>query len=432
MSARRWLARAALITAAAAVVVLLVAPGVRTVPFLLLVAGHYVAIVLGVWLFLAHRGLTRVFGGVLALGAAISVPVLEAVNGLLWVSIVCVALLAASYLLGRAAVGEVAPATLEERTAPTARQPFLIMNPRSGGGKVTKFALRERAEELGAEVALLEGPDQVDVENLARKAVANGADLLGVAGGDGTQALVAGVAAEHDVPLLVIPAGTRNHFALDLGLDRDDPSLALDALTDGVEVRVDLGDVSARPFVNNVSFGAYAAIVARPDYRNDKVRVTLDALPELLAHGNGPALTVRTGSLVVSDPSAALVSNNPYGTGDIAGLGRRSRVDRGVLGLVAVSVSSAREAVRLLRGRRSPGVVNVVTDSVVVEADAATIAAGVDGESVILPAPVRCLIRPAALRVRLPRSRPGVPAEHEPLTLSTLWHLAAPAHPRHA
>ena len=103
------------------------------------------------------------------------------------------------------------------------RHPFLIMNPRSGGGKVTKFGLKEKAEALGAEVALLEGPGIVDVAALARQAVADGADLLGVAGGDGTQALVAGIAAEHDLPFLVISAGTRNHFAMDLGLDRDEP-----------------------------------------------------------------------------------------------------------------------------------------------------------------------------------------------------------------
>ena len=123
---------------------------------------------------------------------------------------------------------------------------------------------------MGAEVALLDGPGIVDVAALARDAVARGADLLGVAGGDGTQALVAGIAAEHDLPFLVISAGTRNHFALDLGLDRDDPSTCLDGLTDGVEIRVDLGVIGGRTFVNNASFGAYAEIVQSPAYRDDK------------------------------------------------------------------------------------------------------------------------------------------------------------------
>jgi diacylglycerol kinase family enzyme len=111
--------------------------------------------------------------------------------------------------------------------------------------------------------------------------VADGADMLGVAGGDGTQALVAGVAAEYDVPLLVISAGTRNHFALDLGLDRQDPSRCLDALTDGVELHVDLGAVNGRPFVNNASFGAYAELVQSPDYRADKAQTALRQLPDL-------------------------------------------------------------------------------------------------------------------------------------------------------
>jgi len=113
---------------------------------------------------------------------------------------------------------------MPEHDVAPARHPFVIMNPQSGGDKVGEFGLAEKAEMLGARVAFLEGPEQIDVVELARTAVADGADLLGVAGGDGTQALVAGVAAEHGIPFLVISAGTRNHFALDLGLDRDDSS----------------------------------------------------------------------------------------------------------------------------------------------------------------------------------------------------------------
>ena len=185
--------------------------------------------------------------------------------------------------------------------------------------------------------------------------MAEGADLLGVAGGDGTQALVAAVAAEHDVPLLVISAGTRNHFALDLGLDREDPSRCLDALHDGVELRVDLGFIAGRPFVNNASFGAYAAIVQSPAYRDDKARTTLDQLPGLLAGHEGPRLVARAENVTVQGPQAVLVSNNAYGMGDIAGLGRRARLDRGTLGVFAVTVSSAAQAAGLLRGQPLAG-----------------------------------------------------------------------------
>uniref|UniRef100_UPI0022AA2E8D diacylglycerol/lipid kinase family protein n=1 Tax=Streptomyces antimycoticus TaxID=68175 RepID=UPI0022AA2E8D len=261
--------------------------------------------------------------------------------------------------------------------------------------------------------------DQTDgVVGLARRAVEEGADLLGVAGGDGTQALVAGVAAEHGVPFVVIPAGTRNHFALDLGLDRDDPSACLDALTDGVELRVDLGFIGERVFVNNASFGAYAAVVQSPAYRDDKVRTTLQLLPDLLTHETGPDLVVRAGGRTMDRPQAVLVSNNPYRTGDPAGLGRRPRLDSGVLGVLAVTVDSAAQAAGLLRGRNAPGLVSTNTEDVTVDTREPTVPVGVDGEPLTLRTPLHCHIAPGALRVRVPRHRPGVPAGRPAMD----WH----------
>jgi diacylglycerol kinase family enzyme len=291
---------------------------------------------------------------------------------------------------------EAIPGRLPEYEVPPPRRPYLIMNPRSGGGKVVRFGLKDKAEALGATVAVLGGPGTADVVALARRAVADGADLLGVAGGDGTQALVAGVAAEHNLPLLVISAGTRNHFALDLGLDREDPSRCLDALHAGVEVRVDLGFIGGRPFVNNASFGAHAAVVQSSAYRDGKTRTTLDLLPELLADPRGSRLVAKTGMLMVDGPQAVLVSNNVYGMGDIAGLGRRARLDRGRLGVLAVTVSSVVEAVRLLAGTRSRGLIRVAGLEVVVDADTPQIPVGVDGEALLLDTPVRCTI-PAEL-----------------------------------
>ncbi|HKO84312.1 MAG TPA: diacylglycerol kinase family protein, partial [Actinomycetota bacterium] len=311
---------------------------------------------------------------------------------------------------GRAALRRDAiPERMQEHGVPAPRRPFLIMNPRSGGGKVVRFGLKDKAEALGATVAVLEGPGTVDVGALARQAVADGADLLGVAGGDGTQALVAAIAAEHDVPLLVISAGTRNHFALDLGLDREDPSRCLDALRDGVELQVDLGFIGDRPFVNNASFGAYAAVVQSPAYRDDKTRTTLDLLPGLLVGHQGPRLVARAGEVTVEGPQAVLVSNNVYGMGDIAGLGRRARLDRATLGVFAVTVASAVQAAGLVRGTQSRGLTRLAAPQVVVDADASQIPVGVDGEALLLDTPVRCTVQPGALRVRVPRDRPGVP-----------------------
>ncbi|MEU7580869.1 diacylglycerol kinase family protein [Streptomyces sp. NPDC041068] len=417
---QRWLARASLASAAAAVLVLGVFAGVRTLGLLGVGIAGLVVTAAAVWWTISRRGVLRVLALVLALAAPIWVLVEYARAHLVWVALLSGGLWLLAAGTGRAALGgHSSPAPMPERAAPRPHHPVLIMNPRSGGGKVRRFELREQAQALGAQVVLLEWRDSTDVAALARTCAAEGADLLGVAGGDGTQALVADVAAALDLPFLVIPAGTRNHFALDLGLDRDDPSKALDALRDGVELRVDLGRAGGRPFVNNVSFGAYAEVVQSPSYRDGKTRTTLQLLPDLLVGHQGARLTARAEERAFSDPQALLVSNNPYGSRDIAGLGRRTRLDGGVLGCVGVRVTSAAQAAGLLRGRRSAGLVRALARTVVVEADQEWIPAGLDGEAVRLRTPVRCEVRPGALRVVVPRRRPGAYRERPQLD----WRL---------
>jgi diacylglycerol kinase family enzyme len=314
---------------------------------------------------------------------------------------------------------------MPERPAePPAKHPYLIMNPKSGGGKVEKFDLKRKAEELGAEVFLIGGSEPVDVAEVAREAVAQGADLLGVAGGDGTQALVAGIAAQHGLPFVVISAGTRNHFALDLGLNRDDPSACLGALSDGVELRVDLGMINGQVFVNNASFGAYAEVVETPAYRGDKLNTTLNLLPDLLQGQRGVRLSARADDTEIRSPQALLVANNPYGTGDIAGLSRRARLDAGVLGVIGVKVRNVQQAVDLLRGRRAVGVRVLRTKKIEITADAPQIPVGVDGEALSMSTPVVCTISPGALRVWVPRDRPGIVPPKPPINWARLWHLA--------
>ncbi len=290
-----------------------------------------------------------------------------------------------------------------------AQRPYLIVNPRSGGGKAGRFRVAERARAFGAQVFLIDDSLPQDVAAVARRAVDDGADLLGVAGGDGTQALVAEVAAERDLPFLVVPAGTRNHFAMDLGLDRDDPSAALEALTDGVELRVDLGYAGERAFVNNVSFGAYAALVQDPAYREDKIGTMVRILPEFLARHQGPELVVRAGLLTVERPDAVLVSNNPYQIDDPAGLDRRAQLDSGLLGVLAARAETPAETAARLRSGQTHGLTRMATpDDVVIHADAPVVPVGLDGESITLRTPVRCRISPRTLRVWVPRHRPGV------------------------
>lgn len=405
---RCWSARAAFVFAAvAAAVPVLFAGLLGTIGLLVTGVGGVVVTMAALYWFLTRHGVLRWVSLGIAVLAPIVVFVLFVRAHLLWVVVLACAAALVAVVCARAALRAGSPPTsaATEYPAPAPRQPFLIMNPRSGGGKVTKFDLARRAEELGAEVVLLEGV--VDVVALARHAVARGADLLGVAGGDGTQALVAGVAAEHHLPFLVISAGTRNHFAMDLGLDRADPAAGLDALRDGVEMRVDLGRINGLPFVNNASFGVYAEIVRSPAYRDDKTATVLRLLPDLLAGHTGTRLVARIGDTTVDGPQAILVSNNPYGNSDLAGLSRRDRLDRGALGAVTLSVANTRDAVGLIRRTRGRGLTQRTAVEVVVDADTAQIPVGVDGESLMLDTPVRCVVESDALRVRVPRARPG-------------------------
>jgi len=423
---RPWLARLSFALAFVAVAVVLAFADWRGLVMFAIGLAAAVVSLTSAFFVLSRRGVLRWLALAVFAAAPVTVLVVYAFANLLWVAAVSAAAWLLAGVTARAALAEdEADWRMPETAAVPARHPFLIMNPRSGGGKVGKFDLRRKAEALGAEVFLMSGPEQVDVAAVARQAVADGADLLGVAGGDGTQALVAGVAAEHGIPFLVITAGTRNHFALDLGLDRADPVACLSALSDGVDLRVDLGVVSGQTFVNNVSFGAYAEIVQTPAYRDDKLRTTLDTLPDLLQGNRGTRFSAVADGATIDEPQALLVACNPYETGDIAGLGRRARLDRGVLGVVAVMVGTAGEAVSLLRGRNSTGLRVLTARTVVVTSNAERIPVGVDGEAVWLRAPVYCAIRHRALRVRVPRDRPGVPPPAPAISLPRLRRLAS-------
>lgn len=277
---------------------------------------------------------------------------------------------------------------------------YVVMNPRSGGGTVRRRQLVQLAERRGAHVDLLE-PHGPDLLTLLHAAVDAGATVLGVAGGDGTIAMAAAVAAECGIPLLVIPAGTRNHFAMDLRLDRSRPERALDALVDGVEIRVDLGMAGERAFVNNVSVGGYADLVRRPDYRDHKLLVAAAAFPELVGASAVPRFRVQIGDTAVINPALALVSNNAYATGGPGRLARRERLDAGVLGVFCLARPPSPSGVT--KGPPPPPVTARTAASVVVTSTAARLPVAIDGEPVELPTPVVFGVRAGALRVLVPR-----------------------------
>ncbi len=290
--AQHWLARLSFLFVGLAVVFVAVFAELKSLTMLAVGLVAAVVSLAAAYFFLSRRGVWRWLSLAVFVLTPFAVIAVFALRNLLWVAVVAAAIWLLASMTARLALVRDHPdwRMPEHPAEPPARRPYLIMNPKSGGGKVEKFDLKRKAEERGAEVFLIGGSEPVDVAKVAREAVAQGADLLGVAGGDGTQALVAGIAAEHGIPFVVISAGTRNHFALDLGLDRENPSNCLSALSDGVELRVDLGMINGQTFVNNASFGAYAEVVETPAYRGDKLNTTLNLLPDLLQGQRGVRL----------------------------------------------------------------------------------------------------------------------------------------------
>jgi diacylglycerol kinase family enzyme len=282
----------------------------------------------------------------------------------------------------------------------------LIVNPRSGGGKAESAGVVARAEALGVRTVVLEEGD--DLLAVARRA-ADGADALGMAGGDGSLGCVAGVAIEHDLPFVCVPAGTRNHFALDLGLDRDDPCQALSAFVTGEERRLDHATVNDRVFLNNVALGVYAAVVEQPAYRDAKVETTLSLLPKLVSEG-GPWFDLRFdvpdhGHL--ESTSLLMVSNNAY---DLrAAFGRRGALDGGELGILTVDPQHLGDVVQMtvLAATRRPELASALwawsAPEFEVASGEATLSAGVDGETVQLDTPLRFACVAGGLRVLVPR-----------------------------
>jgi diacylglycerol kinase family enzyme len=283
------------------------------------------------------------------------------------------------------------------RPADPPRWPVLFVNPRSGGGAAARAEIAERARERGIEVAIL-APGQ-NLAALVQAAVASGADALGMAGGDGSLAVVAAAAAGHGLPFVCVPAGTRNHFALDVGVDRHDVVGALDAFTDGAERRIDVAEVGGRMFLNNVSLGVYGDAVSSPGYRDAKVRTLLETAEQVLGpSARAPELRlVDAAGREHSHLAVVLVSNNPYALDRPVARGTRPALDTGQLGIVILDAPGD-----------SPPPPGRAWSAPYLEVNApAPVHAGVDGESVELSPPLRFTVRPAALRVRISSRHPG-------------------------
>ena len=402
-----WLA----LGCAAVLVVMTIALVIRNPLTLVVVVVGLALVGGGGWWLVTETGGRRVAGVVIAVLGALALlwAVVSEVKDAGWKILVFLLVLALiGAVLGALRMAVAAHQRPHAHKVPAPKHPVLIANPKSGGGKVDKFDILPKAQALGVEVVLLTPGD--DLEQLARDAIARGADCLGMAGGDGSQALVASVAVEHDIPFVCISAGTRNHFALDLGLDRDDPSTGLVAFGEGLERRIDYATVNDKLFVNNVSMGVYATIVQEQSYRDAKLETSKELLPKLLGSQSEPF------DLQFNDPDGQpvdgafviLVSNNPYVLGPKLDVSQRRSLTTGTIGVFAVNARSGKEAAQLVARstfgvmNRDPRVHQFATHEFTVTSRSGTAFAGIDGEALELQTPLVFRSHPKALRLRVP------------------------------
>jgi diacylglycerol kinase family enzyme len=315
------------------------------------------------------------------------------------------------------------PLVADVKVAPA----HLILNPASGGTAVLLRRLTRAARERGILVRVLEPGE--DAGHAALGAADDGAQALAVAGGDGSVAAVAGVAVERGLPLAVVPTGTLNHFARDLGSDLARPLRALDAFAAGQERRVDVGRINGRLFVNNVSLGVYAEMLGDPGYRGDKLRVAQTKLQAIFSNAElrrALRITPPDGALLES-VVAVVVSNNPYEFARWDRFGQRQRLDTGTLQVSVLDAGTLEELERLLAGTLlgavefRPALRRWTSERLETGVPGEVVRAGIDGEPVALEAPLRFSVDPGALRVLVPV---GSPASRQVPPLEAGWHAA--------
>jgi diacylglycerol kinase family enzyme len=446
-AARRWWARAALAALpvmAAGLALVAVGSGGGLLAWVMGAAlGLAVVAATGWWAFTTRRRWKRrlnVAVAALVVACLLLDLVVVGLQGAAGVAVLVAGLLGYAAAARRALAPTAAPtggaATSEAPPRPPPARPWLLVNPGSGGGKAERLGIAAAARARGVQVhELIPGEDPAA---LARQAVAAGADAVGVAGGDGSLGLVAAAAVEADVPFVCVPSGTRNHFAADLGLDRGNPLAALDAFA-GPQRRIDVGVVGDRMFLNNVSLGAYADLVAEPGYRAGKLTTAHAVLPGAL-RGERALLQVAfqdPEGRRYQDVLVLLVANNGYGLHG-PGAGGRGRLDGGVLQVSALrawtGAALAGLVARIAARRTGSGAewAQWTATSLRVDAAVAALPAGIDGEAVTLTPPLEFRVLPLALRVLVPpalRPRASQVGLRSWATVRRLWEVATARRP---
>lgn len=408
----RLSAMAALLAVAFGLLTLLSVFGRSPLAFIVAAASLLGAIDFG-WLTLIRVGKERTLAALIAISfLVLALAAVASASSPVWIIVLACLICALALPLGRYALGRDRRAAQDLAepgpVVPEATKPVLLVNPKSGDGKAEQFGLVEHARERGIETHTF-GPDQ-DLRKLTERVLAEGADVIGVAGGDGSLAIVADLVRESDTPMVVIPSGTRNHFAMDLGLDRSNPVAALDAFGSARIKVVDVAHVNGTLFLNNVSMGIYGEVVQRASYRERKLKTTVSELPDLVSEPPQLRFQDAEGEQR-STAHVVMVSNNPYLL-KARGAGGRPHLNTGELGVMAAELGSATEVTEMIARAAlgsiasAPGF-TVWTDTVFRVTSDGPIAAGIDGEAVELESPAVFEILPGALQVRIPATAVG-------------------------
>ncbi|MBM3605593.1 MAG: diacylglycerol kinase [Alphaproteobacteria bacterium] len=290
----------------------------------------------------------------------------------------------------------------------------VIMNRGSGRKKHRELAeiLEERLAPACGQYQLRQSSKGSDLPRLARQVAGEDFDLVIAAGGDGTQSAVAGALAGTDVVMGVLPGGTFNYFARDLGVGETIED-ALDTILDARAEPVDLGDANGLIFLNNVSFGAYPQILKTREgiYRRWgrsrlaaywSVLVALRRLRrpmQLVARVDGEARRYTSALVFVARSAYQLDSFGLEGADEI----RRGRF--------AVLIAKARQPLPLIRSAirlafghsaKDDDFDLIVTDELQIETPKRRQLVAHDGEKTVLNSPFRLKVRHGALRVLLP------------------------------
>lgn len=284
----------------------------------------------------------------------------------------------------------------------------LFLNPISGKSAVS--ALESAANAEGLEVVRF--TRGVDITAAVREQIQSGRKLFIAAGGDGTISTVAQPIVNSDAALGVIPVGTYNHFARDLGLPLDWRA-ALDVALNGTTRQVDTGRLNDRFFINNVSIGLYPELIARREERGREAsrwKARLYAAYVTLRKYPYVTLAVETEYLnEIIKTHVFVVSNNSYDLSRLGVEAPRNTLEEGLLSVYWLPRIPRIALMRFLghylagRVKSTPGFRSFRTTRLKVQSARKRIHLGVDGELVIMPPPLVITIVPSSLLVKVPR-----------------------------